>query len=220
MLTCRGENRAMQISQLSIDGVYLIKPVAYADDRGAFLELFSQSAFARAVGHELTVTQLNCSTSRRGTIRGIHAVALPPGQSRYIACVSGAVTDIVVDIRLGSPTFGEHIAVTLDARDREVLYLAEGHGHGFAPLTDEATVVYLCSSLHAPDRQIAVNALDPELALPWPPADTIIMSEKDRNAPTLRAAEQLGILPDYAQSRALFDDLCAAEARELQRAAR
>jgi dTDP-4-dehydrorhamnose 3,5-epimerase len=151
------------------------------------LELFSQPAFARAVGHELTVAQLNCSTSRRGTIRGIHAAALPPGQSRYIACVSGAVTDIVVDIRLGSPTFGEHVAVTLDARDREVLYLAEGHGHGFAPLTNEATVVYLCSSLHAPDRQITVNALDPELALPWPPANTIIMSEKDRNAPTLRA---------------------------------
>jgi dTDP-4-dehydrorhamnose 3,5-epimerase len=199
----------MKISQLAIDGAYLIKPDLHEDKRGIFLELFSQRVFQDAVGHPLGVTQLNCSLSRHGTIRGIHAVAMPPGQSRYIACVAGAITDIVVDIRVGSPTFGEHIPVTLDAESREILYLAEGQGHGFAPLTDEATVIYMCSSMHAPDKQIMVNALDPALALPWPQADKQLMSEKDRNAPTLRDAQTLGLLPDYTECRSWYAELRA-----------
>ena len=205
----------MEISQLSFDGVYLIKPDIYPDDRGSFSEVFSQPAFQQAIGHRLAVAQVNCSSSRRGTVRGIHAVSLPPGQSRYITCVSGAIIDIVVDIRVGSPTFGEHIPVRLDAADRDVLYLAEGHGHGFAPLTDEATVMYLCSSTNSPEKLVLVNPLDPELALPWPETEKTIISEKDRCAPTLREARDLGTLPDYAQCRAWHEELRAAEPGEL-----
>ncbi len=209
----------MQISPLAFDGVHLIKPELYADNRGLFFELFSQPVFQQVVGHQLTIAQANCSLSRRGTIRGIHAAALPPGQSRYIACVVGAITDIVVDIRLGSPTFGEHISVVLDAADRDILYLAEGHGHGFAPLTDEATVVYMCSSINAPEKQILVNPLDPELALPWPRVGKTVISEKDRRAPTLRAARERGVLPSYAECQARYKELCGAESHIQSRGA-
>jgi dTDP-4-dehydrorhamnose 3,5-epimerase len=197
----------MEIRQLTFDGTYLIKPKIYPDDRGLFTELFSQPEFEQAIGHPLNVAQLNCSSSRRGTIRGIHAVALPPGQSRYISCVRGAVIDIVVDIRVGSPTFGESFSVVLDDSDRDILYLAEGHGHGFAPLTDEATVVYFCSSTYSPGQAIMVNPLDPMLSLPWPTAEPMIVSEKDRNAPTLRAALEMGILPSYDECRARYFEL-------------
>lgn len=206
----------MEISPLAFDGVYLIKPAVFPDERGEFAELFSQPAFREAVGHPLTVEQVNCSTSVRGTIRGIHAVALPPGQSRYISCVSGAVIDIVVDIRAGSPTFGESISVVLDAGRRHLLYLAEGHGHGFAPLTDEAAVVYMCSSTYSPTQQVIVNPLDPELALPWPQASEPLLSEKDRRAPTLREAMAQGVLPSYAECREWHQRLCLAGMGEPQ----
>lgn len=199
----------MWIEALGIDGAFLIKPNVFPDERGEFLETFSEPAFREAVGHPLRVAQVNCSRSRRGTIRGIHAFALPPGQSRYISCVRGEIVDVVVDIRVGSPTFGEWEPVRLDDRNRHGLYLAEGHGHAFAPLTDEATVVYLCSSTYAPEKEILVDPLDPELGLPWPQERERFLSDKDRNAPSLREALERGILPDYAECRARYEELCA-----------
>jgi dTDP-4-dehydrorhamnose 3,5-epimerase len=200
----------MQIRQLAFDGVYIVSPTISSDDRGVFLELFSQPVFQQVVGHQLSVAQINCALSRRGSIRGIHSTALPPGQSKYIACISGAIIDIVVDIRVGSPTYGESISVQLDAEKRQVLYLAEGHGHGIAPLTEEATFVYLCSSTYSPDQQIVINPLDPELALPWPPAEKFTLSEQDKNAPTLSQAKRLGILPAYSDCLARYNEFCAA----------
>jgi dTDP-4-dehydrorhamnose 3,5-epimerase len=193
----------MQLHRLDVDGAFLADPVIYPDDRGHFLELFSQPAFQRDVGHELNVAQVNCSLSRRGTIRGLHAVALP-SQARYVTCPQGGIIDIVVDIRLGSPTYGEYVAAELTETNRRALYLAEGLAHGFAPLTDEATVVYLCSSTWAPGREVQINALDPELNLPWPVTPEPLMSEKDRAAPTLREAAERGLLPDYRDCRELY----------------
>lgn len=200
----------MQVSPLAFDGAYIIRPSISSDDRGVSLELFSQPVFEQAVGHQLSVAQINCALLRGGTARGIHATALPPGQSKYIACVSGAIIDIVVDIRVGSPTFGQNISVPLDAEKRHALYLAEGHAHGVAPLTEEATIVYLCSSTYSPDRQIVINPLDPELALPWPETEKFRLSEQDRNAPTLREARELGILPAYSDCMALYNEFRAA----------
>ncbi|MFG1706565.1 dTDP-4-dehydrorhamnose 3,5-epimerase family protein [Nonomuraea sp. M3C6] len=198
----------MQIEPLGIDGAFLIKPEIFPDHRGEFLEVFSEPAFREVVGHPLKVAQVNCSRSLRGTIRGIHAFGLPPGQSRYITCPHGEILDIVVDIRVGSPTFGEWEAVRLDDRSRHGLYLAEGHAHAFAPLTDEATVVYLVSSTYAPQKELLVDPYDPELALPWPQAPERLLSEKDSKAPSLREALRLGVLPDYAECRARHEELC------------
>ncbi|MET9251976.1 dTDP-4-dehydrorhamnose 3,5-epimerase [Nonomuraea sp. NPDC003709] len=195
----------MQIRQLRVDGAFLIQPKVFHDDRGLFLEAFSQPEFRKAVGHELSVAQVNCSVSRRGTIRGLHATALP-GQARYMTCPQGAIIDILVDIRVGSPTYGEHVAVELSAENRNALYLAEGLAHGFAPLTDQATVVYLCSSTWSPGTSIQIDPLDPELDLPWP-AKRDLLSEKDLAAPSLREAEKLGLLPDYSACRARYAEL-------------
>lgn len=198
----------MQIEPLGISDAFLIKPEIFPDHRGEFLEVFSEPAFREAVGHPLKVAQANCSRSLRGTIRGIHAFALPPGQSRYITCPHGEIVDIVVDIRVGSPTFGEWEAVLLNDRDRHGLYLAEGHAHAFAPTTDEATVVYLVSSTYAPQKEILIDPLDPELALPWPDPSERRLSDKDSKAPSLREALARGILPSYAECRARRDELC------------
>ncbi|MGH3939770.1 MAG: dTDP-4-dehydrorhamnose 3,5-epimerase [Pseudonocardiaceae bacterium] len=197
----------MQIDPLGLDGSYLIKPRIFPDDRGLFLELFSQPAFEEVIGHPFTMAQVNCSSSRRGTIRGLHTVALPPGQARYATCVRGTIVDIVVDVRIGSPTFGRHVAVILDDDHRHALYLAEGLAHGFAPLTDEATVVYLCSRTYAAEEAIALNPLDPELALPWPQEHETLLSERDRIAPTLREADRLGLLPSYSECHQQYEML-------------
>jgi dTDP-4-dehydrorhamnose 3,5-epimerase len=196
----------MEIAELGVEKAFLITPDVHSDHRGVFLEVFSQPVFERAVGHRLSVAQLNCSLSRRGTIRGMHAIALP-GQARYVSCAQGGIVDIVLDIRVGSPTYGEHVAVELTAENRHALYLAEGLAHGFAPLTDEATVVYMCSSTWSPGSEVIINSLDPELGLPWPTEPAPVRSDKDAAAPSLREAEKLGLLPTLAECRALYAEL-------------
>ncbi|MFC4007210.1 dTDP-4-dehydrorhamnose 3,5-epimerase family protein [Nonomuraea purpurea] len=187
------------VEPLRIEGSFLVEPEIFPDDRGLFLELFQQRAIEGPAGGRMPVAQVNCSLSRRGTIRGVHSCAVPPGQARYVTCVSGAILDVIVDIRTGSPTFGEHVAVVLDEYSRHAVYLAEGLGHAFSPISEQATVVYLCSTAYNPSGEICVNPLDPELALPWA-ASPRLLSDKDAKAPTLREAEALGLLPAYTGS--------------------
>jgi len=197
----------MEIEALGIDGTYLVRPRAFPDDRGVFLEAFNQRVFQGAVGHPLRVAQVNCSVSRKGTVRGLHAIALPGGQARYMTCPQGAITDIVVDTRIGSPTFGRYVPVELSETNRHALYLAEGLSHGFAPLTEQATVVYLCSSTYVPGAAIQIHPLDPELSLPWPTDVPPVLSEKDQKAPSLDEAVASGILPSYDECKELYRSL-------------
>ncbi len=146
------------------------------------------------VGHPLELAQANLSTSALGVVRGIHFADVPPGQAKYVSCVSGAVLDVVVDVRVGSPTYGKWEAVRLDDTERRAVYLSEGLGHSFCSLTDNATVVYLCSQTYAPQFEHAVNPLDSELAIDWP-TDRPILSPKDADAPSLAEALAAGTLP-------------------------
>jgi dTDP-4-dehydrorhamnose 3,5-epimerase len=196
----------MEIDRLAIEGTFLVKPQVFPDSRGEFLEMFSSPAFQEAVGHPLSVAQVNCSVSVRGTIRGLHGIALP-GQARYMTCPAGAIVDIVVDTRIGSPTYGEHIEIELSADNRHALYLAEGLVHGFSPLTDSATVVYLCSSTWSPGTAYQIHPLDTDLNLPWPDDVPAVLSEKDQTAPSLREAERLGLLPTWADCQARYAEL-------------
>ncbi|MFD4034705.1 dTDP-4-dehydrorhamnose 3,5-epimerase family protein [Streptomyces sp. NPDC058637] len=191
----------MEIEELGIEGVHLVRPQVHEDTRGAFLELFAAHRLAALTGRPMNVAQVNCSVSRRGTIRGIHLTAAPPGEAKYVTCVSGTVIDVVVDVRVGSPTYGRSLAVELDDRRRHALYIAEGLGHGFAAVSDTAVVTYLCDNTYTPGTAISINPLDPQLALPWPPVTDIILSDKDRNAPTLAQTEALGVLPRYDDLR-------------------
>ena len=188
----------MKAEALSIEGLWLFTPVLRPDDRGVFLESFKQSVFVEAVGHRLALEQANISVSKRGTIRGVHFAQVPPGQAKYVQCMDGRILDIAVDIRAGSPTFGQHVVVELDSDKRQALYLSEGFGHAFCALSESATVNYLCSEPYAPTREFGIHPLDPALDLPWPKDIDATISPKDDAAPTLAEAQTQGLLPAYA----------------------
>ena len=194
---------------MSIEGVWEFVPVLRPDDRGVFLEAFKHSAFTEAVGHRFSLEQMNISVSRAGTVRGVHFALVPPGQAKYVQCLNGAILDVVVDIRVGSPTFGQWEAVELDATSRKALYLAEGLGHAFCALTDDATVGYLCSEPYAPTREFGIHPLDPALGLPWPDGADTVLSPKDAAAPTLAEAAAQGLLPTWDECQAFVSSLRA-----------
>ena len=187
----------MQVSPLRLDGVYQFDPVLRPDDRGVFLESFKANTFADAVGHAFDLAQMNISVSKGGTIRGVHFADVPPGQAKYVQCFAGSILDIVVDIRVGSPTFGDYDAVELSAESRTGLYIPEGFGHAFCALSDSATVGYLCSEGYSPQREHGIHPLDPDLALPWPATASPVLSAKDAAAPTFSQARESGLLPNF-----------------------
>ena len=187
----------MQVSPLRFDGVWRFDPVLRPDDRGVFLESFKADVFTDTVGHPLDLAQMNVSVSKEGTIRGVHFADVPPGQAKYVQCFAGAILDIVVDIRVGSPTFGEWDAIELTADSRTGLYISEGFGHAFCALSDSATVGYLCSEGYSPQREHGIHPLDPDLALPWPASASPVLSPKDAAAPGLHEARDSGLLPTY-----------------------
>lgn len=193
----------MQIEPLSIEGAWSITPKVHSDDRGSFLEWFGAPGFGEAVGHRLDLAQANCSVSAAGVVRGIHFADVPPGQAKYVTCATGAVLDVIVDVRVGSPTFGQWTSVRLDDVDRRAVYISEGLGHGFCSLQDGSTVVYLCSQGYAPQREHEIHPLDPTLGIDWGldglPAS---LSPKDAAAATLAQARDRALLPDYEQCRA------------------
>jgi dTDP-4-dehydrorhamnose 3,5-epimerase len=186
------------VRQLAIPGAWLHTPTVHADPRGTFHEAYRSEAFSRATGHPLALAQANVSVSRRGVLRGIHYADVPPGQAKYVTCLRGAVLDVVVDLRTGSPSYGQWEAVRLDADNRSSLYLAEGLGHAFLALEDDATVMYLCSEGYAPQREHGIHPLDSQLAIDWPSDIPLLLSEKDAAAPTLQEAAQAGTLPSHA----------------------
>ncbi|MEO3807843.1 dTDP-4-dehydrorhamnose 3,5-epimerase [Sphaerisporangium sp. B11E5] len=197
------------MKQLSIAHAYLHTPGLHTDERGTFLEWYRADRMAEVVGHRLDLAQANCSVSRRGVLRGVHFADVPPGQAKYVTCVSGTVLDVVVDIRVGSPTFGRWEAVELDDRTRRGLYVGEGLGHAFMALTDQATVIYACSEPYAPRREHGVHPLDPALGIAWPADVRPLLSPKDAAAPTLAEAREKGLLPQYDDCLAYYAKLRA-----------
>jgi len=188
----------VQVRPGAISGVWEFTPILRPDDRGVFLESFKADLFAETVGHRLDLAQMNVSVSRQGTVRGVHFADVPRGQAKYVQCVAGRILDVVVDIRVGSPTFGEWEAVELGGEQYNGLYLSEGLGHAFCALSESATVAYLCSTPYSPGREHGVTPVDPALGLPWPTDVELLLSPKDTTAPTLAEALAQGLLPDYA----------------------
>lgn len=198
------------MEELEIKDAYLFTPAIHGDDRGTFLEWFRGDRLSAAIGHDLRLAQANCSVSRRGVLRGVHFADVPPSQAKYLTCVGGAVLDVVVDLRVGSPTFGRWQAVELNDRSRCALYVAEGLGHAFMALSDQATVIYACSEPFAPAREHGVHPLDPDLAIAWPGDVEPVLSPKDAAAPTLAEALDRGMLPRYDDCLAYYDKLRGA----------
>ncbi|MEO7545276.1 MAG: dTDP-4-dehydrorhamnose 3,5-epimerase [Terrimesophilobacter sp.] len=198
----------MQIRELSIPDSFEITPVQRPDDRGVFLEWYRFDLLGEAVGHPLTLRQANTSVSRRGVVRGIHFADLPLGQAKYVTVAHGAVIDYIIDLRVGSPTFGEWESVMLDTVDRKAVYLAEGLGHAFVALSDEATINYLVSDIYRPDREHGINPLDAQIGLKLPEdVGELLLSPRDLEAPSLAQALESGLLPTMAAAQEFYATL-------------
>jgi dTDP-4-dehydrorhamnose 3,5-epimerase len=192
----------MGFRELAVPGAWEITPTLHNDSRGTFSEWFTDSAFTEMTGHRLDLRQANCSVSAAGVLRGLHFAQLPPGQAKYVTCVRGAVFDVVVDIRLGSPTFGQWDSVLLDDVSRRSTYMAEGLAHGFLALQDDTTVMYLCSAPYTPHREHTISALDPAIGIEWPwPASGLVLSDRDDAAPSLDEVRTAGLLPTWDEAR-------------------
>jgi len=197
----------MQARELVIPNAFEFRPQLFPDSRGVFGAPFQEPAFVKAVGYSMRVAQSNHSVSRQGTIRGVHFADVPPGQAKYVYCPQGALLDVVVDLRDGSPTFGRWDAVRLDSSMLNALYIPEGLGHAFIALEDETIMSYLCSTGYNPVGEHGVNPLDPRLGLPWPAEVEPIRPDKDAAAPTLTQARAAGILPRHADCLVHYKEL-------------
>jgi dTDP-4-dehydrorhamnose 3,5-epimerase len=194
--------------ELSVLGAWEITARQHADERGLFYEWFTEREFEALAGHRFDFAQANCSVSAAGVLRGLHFAQVPPSQAKYVTCLRGAVFDVVVDIRVGSPTYGQWDSVLLDDRDRRSVYLSEGLGHAFLALQDHSTVMYLCSAAYNPDREHTIRATDPELGIEWPTVTGgPTMSERDRCAPTLEQVRASGLLPTWEETRGYIERL-------------
>lgn len=198
----------MTTRELSISGAWVVTPTIFRDERGGFLEAYRAQTLTDSIGHRFELAQMNVSISDRGVVRGIHYADVPPGQAKYVQCFRGAIIDFVVDIRVGSPTFGRWEAVRLDEENRSALYISEGLGHAFVALEDDTTVGYLVSETYNAPREHGISPLDPAIGLEFPfSLDELVLSLKDRAAPTLAEALEAGALPSQADVLAFLSEL-------------
>ncbi len=198
----------MRIRELAIPDAFEFTPEVHADARGAFFEFYRFEAFEEAVGRRLELRQGNMSVSARGVIRGVHYALVPPGQAKFVHAPRGAFYDYVIDVRVGSPSFGAWDRVLIDDVDHRAVFLAEGLGHVLVSLVDGSVASYLTSAVHTPEREFAIDPRDPELRLELPfSAEESIVSSRDATAPSLAEARDGGLLPDYADCRARYAEL-------------
>ena len=188
----------MDISPLRIKGAFFISNSKHEDSRGEFVEWFRSDTIEDQTGLVFRTMQANLSVSAAGSLRGIHYADVPPGQAKYITCVSGAILDYIVDIRAGSPTFGQWEAVSLTAENRNAVLIDVGLGHAFVALEPDTTVSYLVTDYFKPESEHAINPLDAELGLEFPlPQRDLLVSSKDQAAPGFREALGSGSLPKW-----------------------
>lgn len=181
----------MEVIKTDIEGVVIIEPRIFRDDRGYFFESFSQREFQEKVCNTVFV-QDNESKSSYGVLRGLHFQKPPYAQSKLVRVIKGAVLDVAVDIRKGSPTFGQHVAVELTEDNHRQFFIPRGFAHGFSVLTDEVIFQYKCDNFYAPQSEGALAWDDPDLGIDWRlPAEKVILSEKDRHHSRLKDADWL-----------------------------
>lgn len=202
----------MQIRELTVPDAYVLDLVPHGDSRGLFVEWFRADVLSEATGYRFPLAQANHSVSARGALRGVHCSHVPPGQAKYVYCPAGAVLDVVVDLRVGSATFGEHSGVRLDGDRPRAVFVPEGVGHAFVALTADSSVAYLVSTPYTPALEFGIDPMDPELALPWPADLEFELSAKDRAAPSLAEARERGLLPTMERCVARYAELRAGAA--------
>ncbi|MFI6526777.1 dTDP-4-dehydrorhamnose 3,5-epimerase family protein [Streptomyces uncialis] len=198
----------MKAEELAVEGAYVFTPEVFPDQRGLFVSPYQQHAFTGAHGAPLfRVAQTNHSMSKRGVVRGVHYTLTPPGTAKYVYCAAGEAIDIVVDIRVGSPTFGKWDAVRVNPKEFRAVYFPVGVGHAFVALADDTVMSYMLAAPYVAEYELGISVLDEELGLPIPGDIDPILSDRDRIAPGLAQAAAAGLLPDYERCRAIERDL-------------
>ena len=188
----------MEFIPLEIKGAWLVKSPIWQDDRGTFREWFRSEELWNQTKIDFDVQQCNLSQSKRGVIRGIHYSLAAAGQAKWVTCVAGFTKDIIVDIRPESPTFGKYVAINLQGNSGDSVFISSSLGHGFISMEENSTIAYLVSSQYSPGEEFSINPLDPVLGLEWGVSDSeLLLSVKDRAAPTLLERKANGLLPGY-----------------------
>jgi dTDP-4-dehydrorhamnose 3,5-epimerase len=187
----------MELKPLGIEGAWLASSPVLNDDRGSFREWFKSSEITSIAGMDFSVAQANLSESKRGVVRGIHYSLASMGQAKWITCVTGAIKDVVVDIRPKSPTFGKHVVVDLQSGDGCAILISPFLGHGFVSMLDSTTVAYLVSSQFSQFEEFEINPLDPNINIEWGlPVNELLLSKKDALAPSLEERAKKNQLPN------------------------
>ena len=179
----------MNVTETEIEGVKIVEPDVFGDARGWFCEQYNAARY-KAAGIDVDFVQDNESFSRKGVVRGLHWQAAPHTQAKLVRVIRGAVWDVAVDIRKGSPTFGKHVAVTLTAENRKQFFIPRGFAHGFIVLEDDTLFSYKCDNLYCPEADRGMRFDDPALGIEWPQVDVELrLSEKDQRHPLLADIE-------------------------------
>ncbi len=180
----------MKVLEQKLNGVILLEPKVFADDRGYFSETFRQDEFEEAVGHKVNFIQDNESKSSFGVLRGLHYQLPPFAQSKLVRVIEGTVIDVAVDIRKGSPTFGQYAAVELSSQNKHQLFIPRGFAHGFLVMSPTATFAYKVDNYYAPEQDRGILYNDPAIGIEWGiDLEKILLSEKDKHQKLLKEAD-------------------------------
>jgi len=196
----------MKTSALKISGSWLIEFQKFEDSRGYFYESFKEEDFKKQIGRKLSIKQTNTSSSSKGSVRGIHYALVPPSQAKLVQCQRGSIKDYVIDIRVGSPTFGEFEEIELSENSPTAVFIEEGLAHAFVALENNTIVTYYVSEKFNPEREKGINPFDKTLNVKWPDLE-LILSEKDKSAISLDEAKSQGILPLFDECKAFIKSL-------------
>ena len=196
----------MKAHPLKISGSWKIEFQKFEDNRGFFYESFKAEEFPRLIGRNFDIKQTNTSSSAKGSVRGIHYALVPPSQAKLVQCQRGSIKDYVIDIRIGSPTFGQFEAIELDEKSASAIFIEEGLAHAFVALENNTIVTYYVSEKYNPEREKGINPFDKTLNILWPEID-LTLSEKDKAAISLEQAKDQGILTTYDECKKFIKSL-------------
>jgi dTDP-4-dehydrorhamnose 3,5-epimerase len=197
----------MKAYPLSISGSWKIEFQKFDDSRGFFYESFNEEDFKNQIGRNLNIKQTNTSSSSKGSVRGIHYALVPPSQAKLVQCQRGSIKDYVIDIRIGSPTFGKFEEIELnESSAAAAIFIEEGLAHAFVALESQTVVTYYVTEKYNPEREKGINPFDKTLNVKWPEID-LVLSEKDKQAISLEEAKSQGLLPTFDECEAFIKSL-------------
>ena len=196
----------MKAQPLKISGSWKIEFQKFDDNRGFFYESFKEEDFKKLIGRNLNIKQTNTSSSSKGSVRGIHYALVPPSQAKLVQCQRGSIKDYVIDIRVGSPTFGQFEEIELNENSASAVFIEEGLAHAFVALENQTVVTYFVTEKYNPEREKGINPFDKTLNVKWPDLE-LILSEKDKQAISLQEANNQGLLPSFDECKKFIKSL-------------